>query len=153
MIDNRLVRLALLALFGLALSVSAGCSGKSAAPDPDALKNAMIGKVWQCESLFSREVSGETPLTLEFMPDGTMRGNGGCNAFTGTYVLAGNSITFGPIASTKKSCGAATDEQEYTFFMFLAQINSVKVDGDELELHSPEAAKPMVFGTGGGFLW
>lgn len=138
----------------LALFLSAGCGSKEVAPvDPDAVKKELFGKTWICQSLFEREVAGDAKLTLEFLPDGTVKGNGGCNAFNGTYTLAGESVTFGPLASTKKSCGPSADEQEYTYMSFLARIKTLKVDGDELDLYGDSTPKPMKFSTGGGGLF
>jgi len=150
----RVYTVAILGLLLSGLLLSAGCGSKEVTPvDPEAVKNELIGKVWDCESMFRREISGDVKLTLEFLADGTVRGNGGCNSFTGTYSLAGEALSFGPLASTRKMCGAAAGEQEYSYFTFLAQINKLKVDGDDLELFADEQPSPMVFSTGGGGLW
>ena len=154
MIFQRKYSLFLLPVLLLILSMAAGCGSKEVAPvDADAVRKDLIGKVWICESLFEREVTGDAKLTLEFLPDGTVKGSGGCNDFTGTYSLAGESLTFGPLASAKKSCGPAADEQEYTYTTFLARIKKLKVDGDELELFAESTPVPMAFSTGGGGLF
>lgn len=151
----RVYTVLMLSLLLAGLLLSAGCGTKEATPvDPEAVKNELIGKVWNCESMFRRDISGETPVTLEFLADGTVRGSGGCNNFTGTYNLAGESLSFGPLASTKKMCGPAASEQEYSYLRFLSQISKLKVDGDELELFSDDQPSPMIFSTGGGgLLW
>jgi len=134
----------------------AGCgSGKTIPTDPGAVRNALVGTIWNCESLFRREVRGNVPLTLEFLADGTVRGNGGCNDFSGPYSLNGENLTFGQLTSTKKTCGPAADEQEYTYLSFLPTITKVKVDGDEMELFKDTDPEPMVFGSqkGGGLFW
>ncbi len=138
-----------------ALLLSAGCGSKEVAPvDPDAVKNALVDKVWFCEMLFEREATGESKLTLEFMEDGTVKGNGGCNDFSGEYALKGDQLSFGPMKSTKKACSPATDEQEYTYLSFLARIHTVKVDDDEMEMFGEGVVAPMIFTTDeGGFLW
>ncbi len=137
------------------LLLSAGCGSKEVAPvDPDAVKNELVGKVWFCEMLFQREVDDESKLTLEFMEDGTVKGNGGCNDFSGEYTLAGDKLSFGPLMSTKKACSPATDEQEYTYLTFLALIHTVNVDDDEMEMFGEGVGVPMTFTTDeGGFLW
>ena len=140
----------------LALLLAAGCGSKETAPvDPNAVRHALIGKKWHCQSMFDRDVKGDAPLTLEFKEDGTVSGNGGCNDFTGTFTLAEDSLSFGPLAATKKFCGGAAAEQEYTYLSFLATIIRVKVDDDELELYKENQPEPMVFTTSeGGFsLW
>lgn len=137
-----------------------GCFGSTEtvadSPAEPAVKvDQLAGKMWRCTMLFEREVTGENDITLEFLPEGKVKGSGGCNSYTATYTLAGTSISFGPIVSTKKSCGPSADEQEFTFFSFLSQINSLVVDDDELKLYAPDVVAPMEFtsGDGGGFLW
>lgn len=148
-------RFALAAAMLLTLLLSAGCGPSETPPvDPEVVRKELLGKVWICESLFGREVHGEAKLTLELLPDGTVKGNGGCNDFTGTYTLAGETLTFGPIMQNKQFCGAAAGEQEFSYFSFLGQVKTFKVDGDELELFDDTSGEPMSFSTGeGGFLW
>ncbi len=154
MFNRRTYAVFTLTLFMACLFLTAGCGGKAVAPDPEVVKKDLLGKVWQCESMFDRDVVGDAPLTLEFLADGTLKGSGGCNTFTGRYDIAAASMTFGPLAATKKACGPAVGEQEYTFMTFLAQIKSFAVDGDELELFIADSTKPMLFTSGGGgFLW
>lgn len=146
----------LLALLIFSTLLLGGCFGsKEATPEPEVVQDQLAGKVWYCQMLFEREVFDDAKITLEFLADGTVKGNGGCNQFTGTYTLAGNKLRFGPIASTKKTCGPALDEQEFTFFSFLKRIDTAKVEDDEMELFAPEVVAPMIFTTdeGGGFLW
>lgn len=133
----------------------AGCFGsKDTEVEPAVSQEQLVGKVWNCQQLFEREVFDETRITIEFMADGTVRGSGGCNNYTSTYTLAGNNITFGPIASTKKACGASTGEQEFTYFSFLKRIDKIMLEDDELELFAPDVKEPMQFTTGeGGLFW
>ena len=154
---RRIHTLFLVPVLALVLLLAAGCGTKEPAPvDSNAVRQTLTGKKWYCQSMFDRDVKGDAPLTLEFKDDGTVSGNGGCNDFTGTYTLAEDSLSFGPLATTKKDCGGAAAEQEYTYLSFLATIIRVKVDGDELELYKENQPAPMLFTTseGGGFsLW
>lgn len=133
----------------------AGCFGsKETEVEPTVSQEQLVGKVWNCQQLFEREVFDEARITIEFMADGTIKGNGGCNNYTSTYTLAGNKISFGPIASTKKACGASMGEQEFTYFSFLGQIDTLKLEDDELELFAPGMKEPMQFTIGsGGLFW
>ena len=138
----------------LCLFLAAGCGSKAPVNvDMDTVKKALTEKTWYCQQIFQREVQGDNPLTLKFMADGTVTGSGGCNEFKSTYTLAGDGIGFGPINATEKSCGAAADEQEYTYFSYLPRISKFKLEGDELGLYTESEVKPMIFTTseGGGF--
>jgi len=146
-----------LPVFILTLVLVAGCGSKEpVAVNPEAVKNELVGKKWFCKELFRRDVRGDAPLTLEFKADGTVSGSGGCNAFTGAYTLEGNELHFAPLAATKKSCGPAADEQEFTYLSFLNRVTGVKVEGDELDLFIEGQLDSLHFTTseGGGFsLW
>src|SRR6185312_6294856 len=61
-----------------------------------------------------------------------VEGNGGCNAFSGTYVLKNNEISFGPLVSTKVFCPALTYENE--FFKALSTANHYYLKSDTLSL-------------------
>ena len=138
----------------LCLLLAAGCGSKEPVNmDLDTVKKELTGKTWYCKQIFLREVRGDNPLTLKFMADGTATGSGGCNEFKSTYTLAEGGLGFGPIDATKKSCGAAADEQEFTYFSYLPRISKFKLEGDELELYTESEVEPMLFTTseGGGF--
>lgn len=152
---KRVYTVSIASLMLLGLLFAAGCGSKEAAPvDPEVVKKELLDKVWVCESMFRRPINGDIPLTLKFQADGTVSGSGGCNTFTGTYTMDGESLSFGPLAATKKMCGPAASEQEFTYFRFLAQINKFKVEDEELELFADEQTAPMFFNVeGGGGLW
>lgn len=42
--------------------------------------------------------------TLAFPEAGRVAGNGSCNRFTGTVVIAGDTLKMGPLASTRMAC-------------------------------------------------
>lgn len=139
-----------------ALLLTAGCFGSSPEPlpDPEVVRKELIGKQWTCESIFDRDIEGDKPPVIEFLADGTLKGTGGCNDFSGTYTLLAEGITFGPLSVTKKACPGGLGEQEHTFLTFLATIERFKVDGDELELYASSYDEPMNFtADSGGFLW
>ena len=148
--------LVLLPALLVAMLLSAGCFGSEDAPmpDPDVVRKELIGKQWTCETIFEREIFGDNPPVMEFKEDGTVVGTGGCNNFSGTYTIAAEGISFGPMAVTKKACPGSVGEQEHTFFVFLNTIKRFKVDGDELELYSDDYQVPMEFSAdGGGLFW
>jgi len=143
-----------LSIFVVSLLLFAGCGSHEVPPlDTDIVKKELFGKIWNLQSLFSRDVESEQPLTLEFLEDGTVKGFGGCNNFSGKYTLEGEELTFGSMLSTRKSCGPAMDEQEYTFLTFLAEIKRLKINEGELELISDQQTEPMLLTTGGGGLF
>jgi len=60
-------------------------------------------------------------------------GYAGCNQFSGSYTLSGNSLTFGPLAMTRMAC-AEGDDLERRYAMALEQTTELKVTSTGLEL-------------------
>jgi len=65
--------------------------------------------------------------------DHRVDGLGGCNRISGNYILAGNRITFGEMASTMMACADGMDT-ERTFLEALACVKTWKITGEHLEL-------------------
>jgi heat shock protein HslJ len=76
------------------------------APDP-----AVLG-VWKIEQARAAPLLHKLNARLDFGPGGRLAGNGGCNGITSSYTLAGNRLTLGPLATTRKTCTDALMEQE-----------------------------------------
>ena len=64
-----------------------------------------------------------------------VRGGTGCNSFAGRYELSGDSLRFGPLASTRRAClDAEMNRQENAFFDALERTRTWRVTGDTLVL-------------------
>ncbi len=61
------------------------------------------------------------------------RGNLGCNQFTGSYELDGDTLTFGPLAATKMACAGGMNI-EGDFSAALDRTRRVQLDGETLIL-------------------
>lgn len=70
--------------------------------------------------------------TMEIAENGKIIGQGGCNSYRTSYTLAGNVITFKPIASTKMACPDLKGED--LFSSHLASRLQVVVDDNKLSL-------------------
>lgn len=97
------------------------------------------GTSWTLESLIvdGQEVpvvEGTSP-TLSFA-DGIVRGDGGCNTFSGDYGVDGDTIAIGPLAVTEIFCEepAGTADQETAYLERLTQASSFRIVGDRLVL-------------------
>lgn len=149
-------RICCVALLLAALAALAGCGSHEAPPamSEDAFRQALTGKTWTLERIVKRDFDVDPPMTIQFTADGKVAGFGGCNNFTGTYTLEGREMAFGPMASTRKSCGPAQDEREYTFLTFLAKVRSAEIEGDELKMSTENmSVMTLTSGSGSGLLW
>jgi heat shock protein HslJ len=62
------------------------------------------------------EVSGETEITLNFDDKGRAFGSGGCNEYSTSYTVEGDSLTFETVERTERACldeGVMSEEQAF----------------------------------------
>jgi heat shock protein HslJ len=86
-------------------------------------------------------------VTAVFDEDGRVTGSGGCNRFTGTYVVEGVSMTIGLLASTLRAClvPEGVGEQETAFFAALGRVASWSIREDRLHLRDAGGALQVDF--------
>jgi heat shock protein HslJ len=77
-----------------------------------------------------------TRITLEFGANGQLTGNSGCNTFSTSYQVSGNSLTIGPPGGTQTFCGEPEGimQQETDFLNILRVVTTFRLDGNRLEL-------------------
>ena len=84
-------------------------------------------------------------ITLQFA-EGSATGSGGCNQYRATYTDSGSSLTFGPIAATKRACvEPERNRQETEYFDALARVASYEISGDRLTLRDASGAPLLEF--------
>jgi heat shock protein HslJ len=89
-----------------------------------------VGK-WKLTKLAGVENLVEK-VTLNISKDGKIGGNGGCNAFGGSYSVKKTKITFKDIFSTKMFCA---DVPETEYFNALGNAKSYAVKNGELIIY------------------
>jgi putative lipoprotein len=106
----------------------------------------LVGSSWRLASIGGAPALSNVEATLEFAEGGRVAGKGSCNQFSGSVVVTGAAITFGPIASTKMAClDAAVGEQEKHYFDALGGAERFVVDETSLSIFSKGAAHPLRF--------
>jgi heat shock protein HslJ len=95
--------------------------------------NDISGK-YQVSTIGTKDVS-EYKLTLEFNDSTQMvTGFSGCNRFSGSYKLEGNSITFSPLASTRMACMDNVSSVETSMLEALSKANIISLNNQSLTL-------------------
>lgn len=100
----------------------------------------LTGTTWQVTSLVSQDaVSASVALeqarpTLTINADGTAGGSTGCNQFSGPAEVSGTTVTFGPLAVTRRACIGDADEIERSILRVLDGPVQTGVDADQLRL-------------------
>ncbi|HQU68862.1 MAG TPA: YbaY family lipoprotein [Albidovulum sp.] len=89
---------------------------------------------WLAEDILGGGVLDRVETRLEIGADGGVAGSSGCNAISGTAMIAGDSIKFGPIAATRKACVPAVGDQEQKFFKALGLTGRWHYDAQRQKL-------------------
>ncbi len=87
------------------------------------------------DQAFSAANQQETPMLNIQSGDHTINGTTGCNRLNGTYKVAGDSIRFDEIVTTKMACKGDTENQ---FLKALRKVNLYKVEDEQLMLMDDE---------------
>lgn len=100
----------------------------------------LTGTTWVVDSTISptavtssRAIEESVP-TLQIADDGTVTGSTGCNSFTGTAQVAGDTVTFGPLATTRKMCEPDVMEVERAVLTALDGTATATIESDRLRL-------------------
>ncbi|CAH1674550.1 Membrane-bound inhibitor of C-type lysozyme [Hyphomicrobiales bacterium] len=91
--------------------------------------DALTGQ-WLAEDIGGGGVVDRIQTTLAFGGDGKVTGSGGCNHFTGKAEIGADTLSIGPLASTRMACPPAVMGQEQKFFNALQGVKSWTVDGN-----------------------
>jgi heat shock protein HslJ len=97
------------------------------------------GTVWTVDTLVSDDAAsslptGASPPTLTF-EGGTVSVGTGCNTGSGSYTIAGDAVTFGPIATTRMACiDPAGQQVEQQVLTVLTGTATTAIDADTLTL-------------------
>lgn len=95
---------------------------------------ALAGK-WNLASIAGGDLAtlfGNKLPSMEITADGKVSGNAGCNNYRSTYTLDSNTVTFGPVMSTKMACPGLQGEQLFT--SLLTTPLQAALDGNKLTL-------------------
>jgi len=78
-----------------------------------------------------------TTVTLKFGEDGRASGSTGCNSYSGTYQVRGDTISFGRLISTRRAClDQNANQQEQRFLAALEAANRFRLSSDRLTILS-----------------
>ncbi len=102
----------------------------------------LVGTEWTVNTLLDGKTATTVPADLPkertphltFAEDGTVRGNAGCNSFSGKATVKGSTIVFGPTVSTRKMCPEAEMETERAVLAALKGTKTYTIKGSTLTL-------------------
>ena len=102
---------------------------------PPAVTWSLTGTMWKLVELDGEVVAGQSLPTLQLDPATTrISGFGGVIRFSGPYVLAGASLSFGSLVATKMAGSPEQMKIEDRYLRALGTVNGWKIDGPILSL-------------------
>lgn len=106
--------------FAAGLSALAGCAAMTGPEMP-------LEGTWVVEDVNRGGIIDFSRIEITFTPDGAT-GSTGCNRFNGSYESNGNSIAFGPLATTRRACAPALNMQERRVLDALGAVTTYSYD-------------------------
>jgi len=134
---ERLPKVASYSIAGSTLTLADSSGEALLVFDASVGSDAIVGS-WNVLSYYTGDavvsvVSGST-VTADFK-DGQITGSAGCNSYMGPYTIDGDSITIGPLASTRKACSSdELSKQEASYLAALEVAKTFAVTGNRLDL-------------------
>ena len=115
-------------------------------PDSSATDaTGLRGTIWRLAELGGAAVVPDAEATLEFPETGKVVGQGTCNRFFGTVTITGQTITFGPLGTTRMACSEAAGAQEAIYLKALEGADRYEIDGSVLLIQTHGLDKPLRF--------
>ena len=103
------------------------------------------GSSWRLEDLGGNGVVDMVQATLEFPEPGKVAGSGSCNHFFGSVEVSRDSISFGPLASTRMACEEAVNDQEASYLAALGGAERFEIEEPHLLIYSSALQRPLRF--------
>ncbi|MFE7132266.1 META domain-containing protein [Streptomyces sp. NPDC057638] len=107
-------------------------------------KAPLTTTTWMVSSMMERDLlvplpaGTENRAKLTFGADGTVRGNLGCNTFSGTATISGETITFGALATSRRLCAGTAGQLEAHLIKVLKGKATFAVKHHALSITGPD---------------
>ena len=113
-------------------------TGFANATEVNMTESELTDTEWWVEDIDGKGVIDRSHTTLHFLKQGGVAGDTGCNRYMGSAEVSGTSISFSPMAGTRKACVPALMDQEKRFYQALAKVVTWEVPDTGL-LHLRDA--------------
>ena len=112
----------------------------------------MVGTTWYLTSIVEGRgtiwsPTAGSPISVLFSNDGKVSGDAGCNQYTGSYSLSGNSLAISPnFATTAMFCAEpGVMDIEQTYLAVLPQMTLYQITGSQLTLSDGAGKITMLY--------
>lgn len=125
-----------------ATEAAGGDAPAAQAPEVPADMAAVAG-TWIASEINGTATDDKVVSWLKLGDAGRAQGQGGCNSYSGSYELENGTLSFGPLASTRRACPETQMSQEQRFFAALEAVKAARLDAGDLLL-TDLAGEPLV---------
>ncbi len=113
------------------------CSSfKGGSKNTQSIMQNLYSATWKLISINSESAEVISPpedrITIEFSPEGTVSGKGGCNRYNGKYEIDGNNLKISDVFSTRMACEILNIEN--VMFKELRDVNKWEIKNNTLLL-------------------
>jgi putative lipoprotein len=105
----------------------------------------LVGRAWLAEDIQGGGVIDNVQSKVVFEAGGKVTGSGGCNRLFGMAKIAGASLAFGSIGTTRMACAPAVMHQESKFLSALAATRTFRFDGPYLKFYDGAGVERIRF--------
>lgn len=110
---------------------------------PDVEQPTLEGAAWRVEDIDGRGVIDNSQTTLTFGADNRVSGRAGCNTYSGSYRVSGDSLSVDGVAVTMMACLPELADQEAAFLDILNGLKSVRFSDTGALLISDAAGRTI----------
>jgi len=120
-----------------------------------AAAQSLVGPTWELTGYNNgrngvQSVLAGTTSTAVFGEDGRITGSAGCNTYMGPYQSADQSLTIGPLATTRLACAQPVMDQETAYLAALQRGSRYEFESGQLVLRDASGAIQATFVRGQG---
>ena len=120
--------------FALCAVIVSGCGGEDGTPSASAGGTELVGTQWVLDVSALGVGGADSVNSWISFARGTVNGNDGCNAFSGSYEADGSKLRFGTLAGTNKACGGPADAVSRRVNTALGRVRAYEVRDDTLQM-------------------
>ena len=114
--------------------------------DQTKVSTDLISTTWILETLNDKPPLPKSEITAIFGSDGSLYGSAGCNSYSTTYQVGGDTITIKPAATTRMSCpDTGVMDQETSYLAELASAKTFEIVGERLTLKDADGKTILTY--------
>jgi heat shock protein HslJ len=112
----------------------------------------LVGPTWQLQAYNNGRhavvsLLPQTSITAVFGQDGQVNGSAGCNSYMGPFRSSGDTLSIGPLATTRMACAQPVMQQEAAYVAALEATTEYQFQDGQLWLRDASGATQAVFTT------